>query len=775
MLRRLKSDAALTAVRALTIFVCAFGVSAGLCGALFPMTNLGLLALVCGVISVSFACAAAVTEYWLVLFLPLIGSLIWAALGGGPLHGAFNGALAALLYPTQSAGAMLLYRGDLTLAIGTLSSFLCAAVCLTDAPFLMGLVAVAALVPAYLSAPTLSVLWVALAFAGILLMLAAPRPGLARFSAVLVTAALIVLSLAAAPKKPPESPALREAAESAYEILEAYLPARDSGYREGYSLRGDGYLPLADDFNDLLGGSAQPENAPVMEVWTDQTVYLRGSPRNAYTGLSWQDTLTSQRILYADVFQTAARKTLLNQEIPAGAEEEALHNVHVRIVRDAATTLFIPDRTQELAMGDASMVPYYNASSEIFLSRNLRAGDSYTLTYLPVTADRARTRAWVEAARNRDDPQYPDILDHYLSVPEQLRMNRAVTDLSSRAAGGEEDLFDRAMAIRDWLRETYPYTLDVEDPPPNTDFVSWFLLGERKGYCTYFASAMTLLCRLQGIPARFVAGYLVRPDADGYAVVTGKMGHAWTEIYLKGFGWLTMDATPGTEETILDDDGEDSSPSPDNDPPEDPEEDPGEDSLPTIPPVTQEDDRMETPAPSEAPDNTPEPPSGPTPTTEPGATPDPSETPDSAPPETAPPARFLPLLLLIPLLLLSLFIARLYWTEPVRAARRQPRQAARILFNAIETALSQAGHPRSSLETLDEYAHRVSRSYPGLPIARAFDAYSAETYGEHAMNPSLFVPIWKGLMKTLSPWDRLKVRVKLARQGTLSPKRAKGK
>ena len=117
---------------------------------------------------------------------------------------------------------------------------------------------------------------------------------------------------------------------------------------------------------------------------------------------------------------------------------------------------------------------------------------------MPVTADRARTRAWVEAARNRDDPQYPEILDHYLSVPEQLRMNRAVTDLSSRAAGGEEDLFDRAMAIRDWLRETYSYTLDVDDPPPNTDFVSWFLLGERKGYCTYFASAMTLLCRLQG-------------------------------------------------------------------------------------------------------------------------------------------------------------------------------------------------------------------------------------------------------------------------------------
>ena len=756
MLRRLKSEAALTLVRALTIFVCAFGVSAGLCAALFPMTDLRLLALICGAGALLFAGAAAFTAFWPVLFLPLTGVLVWAAFGGGPLRGALNGALAALLYPGQTGGALLLYRTELTRAIGCFSLFLCAAACLTDAPFLMGLLSAAALVPAYLTSPDLSVLWAALAAAGILLMLAAPRPGAARLSAVLVTAALIVLTLAAAPKKAPENAALREAAETAYGVLEAYLPARDSGYREGYSLRGDGYLPLADDYNDFLGGSADPENTPVMEVWTDRTVYLRGSPRNAYTGLSWQDTLLSQRILYADVFQTAARRALLNQEIPQGAENEPLQAVRVRVVRDAATTLFVPDRTQELTMGEASMAPYYNAASEIFLSRNLRAGDSYSLTYLPVSADRARTRAWVEAARDREDPRYPEILDNYLSVPEQIRMNRPVTDLSSLAAGGQENLFDRALSIRDWLRETYPYTLDVSDPPPNTDFVSWFLLGERKGYCTYFASAMTILCRLQGIPARFVAGYLVRPDAEGYAVVTGKMGHAWTEVYLKGFGWLTLDATPGTEETVFEDAPEDL---PENTPEEKPTEKPQEDSRPTIPPVAEEEEEEDPPVPPDEPENrTDEPPQE---TPAPGPAPTPENGPDSRQPDSSAPFPWI-WLALIPSALLAGFLIRLFLTDPVRAARRRPGQAARILFTAVETALTAAGRPRSPLETLDEYAHRVGRFYPDLPLGRVFAAYSAETYGEHAMNPSQFIPLWKGLMKTLSPWDRIRVRARLS-------------
>ena len=751
MLPRLKGSVWTAVVRMLVIFACSFGIAGGLCGALFEMTDIRGLALLCGAGAVIFSLAAALTEYWSLLYIPLVGVFVWAAIGGGPLRGAFNGLLAALLYPGQVGRAALLYRPDLTRAIGGLCVSLCAAACLIDAPSVLLTLAVGALLPAYLTTPSLSVLWAALAAGGVLLALARGQRGHAGVGAVVVTAGLIILSLVIAPARAPVSEPLQEAAENAYEILEAYLPARDSGYREGYSLRGDGFLPLADDFNDYLGGAAEPENATVMEVWTDRTVYLRGSPRNAYTGLSWQDTVSSQRYLYADVFQNAFRQAVLNQGIPKGAENEPLQSVHVRVIRDAATTLFAPDRTRDLSMGDASMVAYFNDASEIFLSRNLRAGDSYTLTFLPVTADLSRTRAWVEAAREDEDPRYQEILDNYLAVPEQIRYNSAVTNLSVQAAGGQENILDRALSIRDWLRANYPYTLDVSDPPANTDFVSWFLLREQKGYCTYFASAMTILCRLQGIPARFVAGYLVRPDGDGHAVVTGKNGHAWTEIYLKGFGWLTMDATPGTEETVSTDD-------PSAEWRERPDSGEEETTAPTFPPVEEEDEDYPTPSPDPEgePETTPTPGQlqTPEPSREPGE--DPAE--ETAPPSAAPLWAFL----LIPLCLAAYGLIRIIRTEPVRAAGRRPDKAALILFSAVETALTIVGFPRRAEETLDEYGRRLEERYPLIPLPAAFSAYSAEAYGEHAMKPAILVQVWKRLMKALSPLDRIRVRLKLA-------------
>ena len=74
------------------------------------------------------------------------------------------------------------------------------------------------------------------------------------------------------------------------------------------------------------------------------------------------------------------------------------------------------------------------------------------------------------------------------------------------------------------------------------DFVSWFLLESKEGYCSYFASAMTVMCRIAGVPARYVEGYYISP-VNGEAIVTGKNAHAWVEVYLNGIGWTAFDPT----------------------------------------------------------------------------------------------------------------------------------------------------------------------------------------------------------------------------------------
>lgn len=100
------------------------------------------------------------------------------------------------------------------------------------------------------------------------------------------------------------------------------------------------------------------------------------------------------------------------------------------------------------------------------------------------------------------------------------------------------------MNLQNWLQSNCVYTLDVERQSSSIDFITQFLTETRRGYCTYFASAMTVMCRMAGLPARYVEGFLADPQSDGTAYVTGLQGHAWTEVYLSGFGWLTFDATP---------------------------------------------------------------------------------------------------------------------------------------------------------------------------------------------------------------------------------------
>ena len=76
------------------------------------------------------------------------------------------------------------------------------------------------------------------------------------------------------------------------------------------------------------------------------------------------------------------------------------------------------------------------------------------------------------------------------------------------------------------------------------DFVDHFLT-EGRGYCVHFATAGTLLLRLQGIPARYVSGYAAQLDQRGRGDVQDSDAHAWVEVYIDGCGWYPVEMTPG--------------------------------------------------------------------------------------------------------------------------------------------------------------------------------------------------------------------------------------
>ncbi|NLW10989.1 MAG: transglutaminase domain-containing protein, partial [Clostridiaceae bacterium] len=144
----------------------------------------------------------------------------------------------------------------------------------------------------------------------------------------------------------------------------------------------------------------------------------------------------------------------------------------------------------------------------------------------------------------------------YLQLPDlpEYRLNGSLSVLARELTADKKNQYDRAKAIEEYLMNAAEYSLRVEIPPADREFVSWFL-EQKEGYCVYFATALTMLCRSAGIPARYVEGYYIPSGSDvprfednelvRKRVITGQEAHAWTEVYIEGMGWMTFDATPG--------------------------------------------------------------------------------------------------------------------------------------------------------------------------------------------------------------------------------------
>jgi hypothetical protein len=130
-----------------------------------------------------------------------------------------------------------------------------------------------------------------------------------------------------------------------------------------------------------------------------------------------------------------------------------------------------------------------------------------------------------------------------LEVPEGLDVR--LRELAAGISGTPEE------RVRSTLRELESrcsYALDV-GAFRSADPVGEFVFDKRRGYCEYFASAAALLLRMQGVPARYVVGYSVRPSnfEGGHYVVREGDAHAWVEAWLPGRGWVEVDPTPGSQ------------------------------------------------------------------------------------------------------------------------------------------------------------------------------------------------------------------------------------
>jgi transglutaminase-like putative cysteine protease len=146
---------------------------------------------------------------------------------------------------------------------------------------------------------------------------------------------------------------------------------------------------------------------------------------------------------------------------------------------------------------------------------------------------------------------YPDWLDTYLQLPSDLPAS--VVAKAREVTAGAATPYDKANLLEQYLR-TFPVDTKIKPAPAKRDSVAYFLFDAGRGYFDYHASAMVVMLRSLGVPARMTVGYVTRPqdripDTNTY-VVADANSFAWPEVYFPGLGWVEFNPTP-SEPRIL--------------------------------------------------------------------------------------------------------------------------------------------------------------------------------------------------------------------------------
>ena len=159
-----------------------------------------------------------------------------------------------------------------------------------------------------------------------------------------------------------------------------------------------------------------------------------------------------------------------------------------------------------------------------------------------------------ELGRAGGRPLEARALRHHTDFGGDPRLRALAEEITADIPGW--DAYARVIAIRDYLKHGYYYSLRP-GMAADGDQLSHFLFESQKGYCSYFAFSMALLCRSLGIPARVAVGFYVHPEAEvlNFYEVRAHQAHAWVEVYFGEYGWIDFDPSseqiaPGEEYTL---------------------------------------------------------------------------------------------------------------------------------------------------------------------------------------------------------------------------------
>lgn len=259
------------------------------------------------------------------------------------------------------------------------------------------------------------------------------------------------------------------------------------------------------------------------------------------------DTPQYLRIATLDRFDGTAWKL---EEMEAAADQQAADGLPSPPgLQDEVARTTVTTEVQVLAL-DTPRLPLPYPVSRVDIEGDWRwdadtydvfsaedGGNALGTTYSAVSLDIAPTPTQLETAPAPGEP-----MERFLGLPDSVR--QALETPTAQVIADAPTRYDQALAIQNWFRENFEYSLETPAGNGTNDLESF--LADRSGYCEQFSATMALMARAAGIPSRVQVGFTPGEQlADGTWEVTTHDAHAWPELWFERTGWVRFEPTPG--------------------------------------------------------------------------------------------------------------------------------------------------------------------------------------------------------------------------------------
>lgn len=295
-----------------------------------------------------------------------------------------------------------------------------------------------------------------------------------------------------------------------------------------------------------FGGPVSLKDTPIADVQADTGRYWRVLVFHEYVGDGWlsndPDTLlfeANEQGLFVpnfDLRSVVTQTVTMHRDVATGDPLIAAGQPFRTGLPVRASVSLLPQQDELADPHDSPPLPHVPGDpSALYTRQFLARGQSYQAWSSLTQVDQESLR---EAGTD-----YPDwVVPRYLQLPDSLPSR--VRLLAEQLVAGLETPYEKAQAIEGYLRQL-PYNDQIDGPAPGQDGVDYFLFEIETGYCDYYASAMVVMLRALGVPARYVRGYSEGSSEEGVYHLLESDGHAWPEVFFPSYGWVEFEPTGG--------------------------------------------------------------------------------------------------------------------------------------------------------------------------------------------------------------------------------------